>query len=117
MNKEQAKEVRERYASGEAVVTLANDYGTNQAKIYKVLSNQLHHDTDYQLPRSSRLIVEDFGRHRIAQLRGDGYSYVEISRLIEEEQQEFVTAAQVRYWHKVRDERQAKRQRLAIVKR
>jgi hypothetical protein len=117
MNKEQANEVRERYADGEAVATLANDYGTNQAKIYKVLSNQLHHDANYQLPRSSRLIVEDFGKHRIAQLKADGYSYVEISRLIEEEQKEFVTAAQIRYWHKVRDERQAKRQRLSMVKR
>ena len=117
MTKEQAQEIRERYANGEAVVTLANAYGTNQSKIYKVLSNQVYHDADYQIPRSSRLIVEDFGRHRIAQLRADGYSYVEISRLIEREQKEFVTASQLRYWHKVRDERQAKKQRLSMVKR
>ena len=98
MNKSNAEKIRARYAAGNSVAAIAEEFGTSAAVAYSIIKNQSWHDRDYQPPVRPREVLDDVGVFQISQLRSEGKSWDRISRKLEQETGNFVRGETIRDW-------------------
>ena len=114
LTRSQAKNIRHAYCEEHSPVSeLKKKYKVSQAVIYEVLNNQRFHDPDYQPIMRPRQILRQFGLLEISRLRSEGYSWVDVSRLIETETGQFVRADAIRTWFYDQDDVRAMARRMS----
>ena len=84
MRRSDVRNLRKSYASGETVKSLAIRYDLTQGVVYKILRNEMYQSSTYSPPVRPLVVINDFGRDKLLELRDGGYSVVDICKIVKE---------------------------------